>query len=96
MMIEVACFCGCLFLFNGGAGACPRCGEVASVTAGPALDSSGRNRAEIPVAVMDGIGRNGQTPGACPERAAAGAPAGIVIAAVARRPPADRGRQRQP
>jgi hypothetical protein len=31
-MTEVACFCGCLFSFDGGADACPRCGEFASVT----------------------------------------------------------------
>ena len=36
MMADVACFCGCLFSFNDGAGACPTCGKVASVTAGPA------------------------------------------------------------
>ena len=41
MMTDVACFCGCSFSFDGGAGACPKCGEVASVTAGPALESPG-------------------------------------------------------
>jgi hypothetical protein len=95
-MIEVACFCGCLFSFDGDAGACPRCGEVASVAAGPALESSGRNRPETPVQVMDRIGRNGQTPGACPERAEAGAAAGIAIAVVARRPRTARERRRKP
>ena len=34
MMAEVACFCGCLYSFDGGGGACPKCGEYASVTAG--------------------------------------------------------------
>jgi hypothetical protein len=34
-MAEVACFCGCVFSFDGGAGACPRCGKYAAVTAGP-------------------------------------------------------------
>ena len=33
-MADVACFCGCEFSFEGGAMACPRCGEVASVTGG--------------------------------------------------------------
>ena len=31
-MADVACFCGCLFSFDGGAGACPKCGKPASVT----------------------------------------------------------------
>ncbi len=34
-MTDVACFCGCLYSFDGGAGACPKCGEVASVTGPP-------------------------------------------------------------
>jgi hypothetical protein len=34
-MTDVACFCGCYFSFDGGAAACPRCSEVASVTAAP-------------------------------------------------------------
>lgn len=31
-MARVACFCGCSFSFDGGAGACPRCGEAVSLT----------------------------------------------------------------
>ena len=72
MMTDVACFCGCLFSFNGGAGACPKCGEAASVTAGPALESPGHNRPEQPVPVMNGAGQNGQTRGTCPEWIEAG------------------------
>jgi hypothetical protein len=34
-MAEVACFCGSYFSFEGGAGACPKCGREASVTALP-------------------------------------------------------------
>ena len=34
-MTDVACFCDCFFSFDGGAGACPKCGEVASVTGLP-------------------------------------------------------------
>lgn len=45
-MTDVACFCGCLYSFDGGAGACPKCGEVASVTGPPVLDSPGCNRPE--------------------------------------------------
>jgi hypothetical protein len=45
-MTDVACFCGCFFSFDGGAGACPKCGEVASVTGLPVLEGSGCNRPE--------------------------------------------------
>jgi hypothetical protein len=37
MMTDVACFCGCLYSFDGRAGACPRCGECATVRTGSAL-----------------------------------------------------------
>jgi hypothetical protein len=30
-MTNVACFCGCLYSFDGGEGPCPKCGAVASV-----------------------------------------------------------------
>jgi hypothetical protein len=53
-MTDVACFCGRLFSFNGDAEACPRCGRVASVTAGPALEGPGHNRAQHPEPVMNG------------------------------------------
>lgn len=72
-MTDVACFCGCCFSFDAGAAACPRCGEVASVTVGRPLEDAGRSQPEIPVPVVNGIGPNGQTPEACPERAEAGA-----------------------
>ena len=68
MMTDVACFCGCCFSFDGGAAACPRCGEVASVTARPPLEGAGRRQPKIPVPLVDGIGQNGQTPQAWPER----------------------------
>jgi hypothetical protein len=35
-MTDVACFCGCLYSFDGDAGACPRCGEHATVRTGQA------------------------------------------------------------
>ena len=66
MMTDVACFCGCLFSFDGATGGCPKCGEVASLIAGPALGSPGRNWPEHPVPVMHEIGQNGQTPGTWP------------------------------
>ena len=37
MMADVACFCGCLYSFDGGGGACPECGEYVSLTTGPEL-----------------------------------------------------------
>jgi hypothetical protein len=82
MMTDVACFCGCCFSFDGGAAACPRCGEVASVTAGLALEDAGRSQPKIPVPVTNGTGQNGQTPEACPERAEAGALSGRPAGAV--------------
>jgi len=69
-MIDVACFCGYCFSFGGGAAACPRCGEVASVTASLAPGDTGRSQPKIPVPVVNGVGQNGQTPAA---RAEAGA-----------------------
>ena len=79
MMTDVACFCGCLFSFNGGAGACPKCGKVVSVTAGPVLERPGHNRPAHPVPLMNGAGRAGQTRAACPERVEVGALPGIAI-----------------
>jgi hypothetical protein len=76
MMTDVACFCGRLFSFNGGAGACPKCGKVASVTAGPVLERPGHNRPEHPVPVMNG---SGQARAACPERVEVGALPGIAL-----------------
>ena len=58
-MMDVACFCGCCFSFDGGAAACPRCGEVAGVTASPALEGTRRTQPRIPVAVMKSMGQNG-------------------------------------
>lgn len=65
-MTNVACFCGCLFSFNGAAGACPKCSRAASVTAGPVLERPGQNRPEHPVPVMNGVGQTAQTQAACP------------------------------
>ena len=35
VMAEVACYCGCSYSFYGDAGACPRCGEVATLRTRP-------------------------------------------------------------
>jgi hypothetical protein len=50
-MTEVACFCGCCFSFDGGAGACPACGEGASVTPGPVHHRGAGSRPGHPVPV---------------------------------------------
>jgi hypothetical protein len=55
MMADVACFCGCCFSFDGGAGTCPRCGEVASLTGELAPPSTGRSQTEPAVLVMDWV-----------------------------------------
>jgi hypothetical protein len=60
-MTDVACFCDCFFSFDGDAGACPKCGEVASVTGLPVLESSECNRPETPGAE---IRRLSEVPGA--------------------------------
>jgi hypothetical protein len=78
-MADVACFCGCLFSFNGGAGVCPKCGKVASVTASPLLERLGRNRPKDPVPVMNGARPDGQTRATCPERVEVGALPGLAI-----------------
>jgi hypothetical protein len=75
-MTEVACFCGCCFSFDGSAAACPRCGAVAAVTAGLALEGAGRSQPKIPVPVVNGIGQNEQMAETHPERAEAGALSG--------------------
>jgi hypothetical protein len=82
MMADVACFCGCCFSFEGGAAACPRCGAVASLTAGLPPEDAGRSQPKSPVPVMNGIGPKGQPPGACPERAEADALSGRLPGAV--------------
>ena len=61
-MTDVACFCGCCFSFDGGAAACPRCGEVASVTASLTPGDAGRSQPKIVVPVVNGIGQNGCEP----------------------------------
>jgi len=60
MMADVACFCGSLYSFDGGAGACPGCGEVATVTARPAAAGSGRGQQGQPGPAANGHGRGGQ------------------------------------
>jgi hypothetical protein len=81
MMTDVACFCGCCFSFEGGAAACPSCGDVASVTAGRALEDDGRSQPKMPVPVLKAIGQNGQPLEACLGRAQAGFLSGRLLPA---------------
>ena len=54
-MTDVACFCGCCYSFDGGAGACPKCGEYAVVRPEPAVAGTGR-RAPEPGPAVNGNG----------------------------------------
>jgi hypothetical protein len=67
-MAEVACFCGCCFSFDGAAGACPTCGEVARLTAGPVTEPAGRSRPEHPVPDTNGDRQNRHVRDVPPER----------------------------
>lgn len=70
-----------LYSFEGGAGACPKCGQVVTATARPAFKGTGRSQQERPVAEMNGAGQNGQTAGTWQEWAEADpdSMAGIAI-----------------
>ena len=53
-MARVACFCGCTFSFDSGAGACPRCGEAVSLT-GAVPEISVRDWPGEPVPARSGV-----------------------------------------
>jgi len=59
-MADVACFCGCVYYFDGDAGACPGCGEVATLRAGRASAGTERGQQELPSPAANGHGRGGQ------------------------------------
>jgi len=77
MMADVACFCGCFYSFDGAGGACPTCGEYASVAAGPTPESEHRRPA------VNGVRQNGQTARTFPDWLEAGASALAGVAATA-------------
>ena len=60
MMADVACFCGCVYSFDGHAGACPGCGEVATLTVARASAGTERGQQEQPSPAANGHERGGQ------------------------------------
>ena len=61
-MATVACFCGCLYSFDGAEGPCPKCGAVAGVrTAAIRQVSHDRERSQ-PDAAEAGASRPERTP----------------------------------
>jgi hypothetical protein len=60
MMADVACFCGCVYSFDGHAGACPGCGEVATLTVGRASAGTEHGQQEQPGPAANGHRRGGQ------------------------------------
>jgi hypothetical protein len=66
-MAQVACFCGCCFSFDGSAGACPKCGEVASLRGGAGPEIPVRDWPEEPVLAADVVSRSEQPRLAWPE-----------------------------
>jgi hypothetical protein len=60
MMADVACFCGCVYSFDGYAGACPGCGEVATLTVGRAFVGTEHGQQEQPSTAAKGHGRGGR------------------------------------
>lgn len=61
MMADVACFCGCVYYFDGDAGACPGCGEVATLTVRRASVGTQRGQQEQPGPAANGHERGEQT-----------------------------------
>lgn len=60
MMANVACFCGCVYFFDGDTGACPGCGEVATLRVGRSSVGTERGQREQPSRAASGDGRGGQ------------------------------------
>jgi hypothetical protein len=77
MMAKVACFCGCTFSFDGGAGACPRCGEAVSLT-GALPEILVRDWPGDPVPARTGITQEERLPDTWTELVEAGALSGLA------------------
>jgi predicted ATP-dependent serine protease len=61
MMTDVACFCGSFYSFDGGAGACPQCGEYATVMMGAPLISTERSQQKQSVRATNGDRKTAET-----------------------------------
>jgi hypothetical protein len=59
-MTDVACFCNCLYSFEGAAGACPQCGAVAAIPTAAA--STGHERSRRAQQPKPAIGGNTEGP----------------------------------
>ena len=71
-MAKVACFCGSTFSFDGGAGACPRCGEAVSLP-GALPEILVRDWPGEPLPARTGITQEEQLPDTWTELVEAGA-----------------------
>lgn len=61
-MTTVACFCGCLYSFDGGEGPCPTC-EAAAVVTTKAIPKTSQNREQSePKVAMAGPSLPARTP----------------------------------
>ena len=66
-MVDVACFCGCLYSFEGAGAACPACGEYAAVMPAAASTSTGRSQQQGPPVTASVSTQNGHSAQNCPE-----------------------------
>ena len=60
-MTNVACFCGCLYSFDGAEGPCPQCGAVAGVSTAAIRQANHMREQSQPDAAEAGASRPAQT-----------------------------------
>jgi predicted RNA-binding Zn-ribbon protein involved in translation (DUF1610 family) len=61
-MTNVACFCGCLYSFDGSEGPCPRCGAVAVIRTTASQKASENRDQNEPDAATAGASLPARTP----------------------------------
>jgi hypothetical protein len=61
-MTNVACFCGCLYSFDGGEGPCPKCGAVAVITIKAIRKTSENREQNQPDSATASVSRPARTP----------------------------------
>ena len=61
-MTNVACFCGCLYSFDGAEGLCPKCAAVAGVSTKAVRQVSHNREQSQPDAAEAGASRPARTP----------------------------------